>query len=252
MSILCYHSLDPGWTSPLAVPPGVFASHAAWLARSRDVVSAERAAAAMSWRGTLPGKMSALTFDDGYADLYEHALPVLTRHRLPATVFLVAATLSDAQAVDWVDDPPAHELRTLTTEQVLEMQEAGVTFGSHSRAHLDLTTLSYEDCVADLKGSREVLEGLLGRRVPLLAYPRGRHDPDVRRAAAAAGYDAAFSLPEGAEEVSRYSVPRAGVYPHNGTSILRVKTMRSYVPLRMRLRARSAAHSAAHAPRDAS
>lgn len=218
------------------MPPGLFATHAAWLARSRDVVSAERAAAAMSWRGTLPGKMSALTFDDGYADLYEHALPVLARHRLPATVFLVAATLSEGKAVDWVDDPPARALRTLTADQVLAMQEAGVTFGSHSRAHLDLTTLSYEDCVADLKASRETLEDVLRRPVTLLAYPRGRHSPDVRRATAAAGYDAAFSLPEGAEEVSRYSVPRAGVYPHNGTAVLRVKTMRSYVPARMRLR----------------
>lgn len=236
MSILCYHSLDPGWASPLAVPPGAFASHAAWLARNRDVVPAERAAAAMSWRGTLPGKLSALTFDDGYDDLYENALPVLARHRLPATVFLVAATLTDGKAVDWVDDPPAHELRTLSAAQVLEMQEAGVTFGSHSRAHLDLTTLSYEDCVTDLRGSREALEDVLRRPVTLLAYPRGRHDPDARRAAAAAGYEAAFSLPEGAEEVSRFSVPRAGVYGHNGTAVLRLKTMRSYVPARMRLR----------------
>ena len=239
MSILCYHSLDPGWASPLAVPPGVFAIHAAWLARNRDLVSADRAAAAMSWRGTLPGRMSALTFDDGYADLYEHALPVLTRHRIPATVFVVSATLTDGGTVDWVDDAPAHELRTLTADQVLAMQEAGVTFGSHSRAHLDLTTLSYEDCVADLRSSREVLQDVLGRRVALLAYPRGRHDPDVRRAAAAAGYEAAFSLPEGAEEISRFSVPRAGVYPHNGTALLRVKTMRSYVPGRMRLRRRA-------------
>lgn len=240
MSILCYHSLDPGWASPLAVPPGVFATHAAWLARSREVVSAERAAAAMTWRGTLPGKMSALTFDDGYADLYEHALPVLERHRLPATVFLVAATLSEGKAVDWVDDPPAHELRTLTADQVLAMQAAGVRFGSHSHAHLDLRTLSYEDCVADLKESRQTLEDVLHRPVTLLAYPRGRHSPDVRRAAAAAGYEAAFSLPEGAEEVSRYSVPRAGVYAHNGTTVLRLKTMRSYVPARMRLRRASA------------
>lgn len=236
MSILCYHSLDPGWASPLAVPPGVFATHAAWLSRNRDLVPADRAAGAMSWRGTLPRRMSALTFDDGYEDLYEHALPVLARHRIPATVFLVAATLSDGAAVDWVDDPPARALRTLSADQVLEMQDAGVTFGSHSRAHLDLMSLSYEDCVADLTGSRETLEEVLGRPVTLLAYPRGRHDSDVRRAAARAGYEAAFSLPEGREEISRFSVPRAGVYPHNGTAVLRVKTMQSYVPLRMRLR----------------
>lgn len=235
MSILCYHSLDPGWVSPMAVPPERFAAHATWLSRNRIVVPAERAAAAMSSRGTLPRGLSALTFDDGYADLYDHALPVLSRLRLPATVFLVAATLGEGKAVDWVDDPPARVLRTLTAGQVLQMQDAGVAFGSHSHAHLDLTTLSYEDCVADLRSSRELLESVLGRRVPLLAYPSGRHDEGVRKAAEAAGYDAAFTLPEAPEAVSRFAIPRAGVYPHNGTTTLRVKTMRRYVPARQRL-----------------
>ncbi|MDQ3952507.1 MAG: polysaccharide deacetylase family protein [Actinomycetota bacterium] len=235
MSILCYHSLDPAWSSPMAVAPATFGAHAAWLARRRTVVPAEHAAAAMSPRGRLPRGMAALTFDDGYSDLYDHALPLLARHALPATVFLVSATLTDGQAVDWVDDPPSRELKTLTDGQVLEMQEAGVAFGSHSRAHLDLTKLSYEECVADLKASREALEDLLRRRVALLAYPRGRHDAEVRRAAAAAGFETAFSLPETSEVVSRLSVPRAGVYPHNGTALLRLKTARSYVPARMRL-----------------
>lgn len=235
MSILCYHSLDPGWASPLAVPPERFAAHMAWLARNKTVVSAERAAAATSPRGMLPRGVAAVTFDDGFADLHEHALPVLTRHRLPATVFLVSATLTDGKTVDWVDDPPARPLRTLSAGHVLAMQDAGVTFGSHSRAHLDLTTLSYDDCVADLRDSREALEDVLRRRVTLLAYPRGRHTDEVRRAAAAAGYESAFALPEKTEEVSRYSVPRVGVYAHNGLALLRLKTTRGYVAARTRL-----------------
>lgn len=235
MSILCYHSLDPEWSSPLAVSPERFAAHAAWLARHRTVVRAEDAAVAMSPWGTLPARMAALTFDDGYADLYDHALPVLTRHRLPATVFLVGGTLSDGKAVDWVDDPPPHPLRTLSREQVLEMQDAGITFGSHGHSHLDLTHLSFEECVRDLRSSREVLEDVLGRSVTQLAYPRGRHDAGVRRAAGAAGYRLAFALPERTEEVSRLSVPRAGVYSHNGLATLRVKTMPRFVPARTAL-----------------
>lgn len=213
--------------------PERFAAHVRWLARKRIVVPAERAAAAMSSHGSLPRGMAALTFDDGYDDLYDHALPVLARHRVPATVFLVAATLTEGRAVDWVDDPPARPLRALDAEQVLAMQRDGVTFGSHSRAHLDLTQLGYEACVDDLRASRESLEDVLRRRVTMLAYPRGRHDSDVRRAAAAAGYETAFSLPEKSEEVSRFSVPRAGVYRDNGLAALRVKTMQGYVRARM-------------------
>ena len=232
MSILCYHSLDPGWSSPMAVPPRLFAAHAEWLTASRRVVPAEVAAAAMSYRGTLPRGMAAVTFDDGYSDLHQHALPVLARLRLPATVFVVAATLGGGKEVDWVDDPPAHPLKTLDRGQVREMQDAGVTFGSHSLVHADLTGLTYERCVEDLTASRTVLEDVLGRAVGMLAYPRGRHNEDVRRAAAAAGYQVAFSLPETREPVSPLSVPRAGVYPHNGIRTLRAKTASGYVAAR--------------------
>ncbi|MDQ3982603.1 MAG: polysaccharide deacetylase family protein [Actinomycetota bacterium] len=232
MSILCYHSVDPEWDSPLAVSPALFAAHLAWLSSRRRVVPAERAAAAMSRRGSLPRGMTALTFDDGYADLHRHALPVLSRFGVPATVFLVAATLTEGRSVDWVDDPPAHELRTLDRGQIREMRDAGVAFGSHSLEHDDLTALTYEECVADLKASREVIEDVVRGDVRLLAYPRGRHDASVRRAAAAAGFEAAFSLPERKEPVTPFSVPRAGVYGGNGVGVLRVKSARFYVPLR--------------------
>jgi peptidoglycan/xylan/chitin deacetylase (PgdA/CDA1 family) len=232
MSILCYHAVDPAWESPLALPPPLFAAHVEWLASRRRVVPAERAAAAMSRRGALPRGMAALTFDDGYAGLHDHALPVLSRLRVPATVFVVAATLTENKTVDWVDDPPAHELRTLDREQIREMQDAGVAFGSHSLEHRDLTELTYAACVEDLKTSRAVLEGILGGPVRMLAYPRGRHDESVRRAAAEAGYEVAFSLPERREPVTPFSVPRAGIYRGNRLGVLRVKSARYYVPLR--------------------
>ena len=112
---------------------------------------------------------------------------MLTRERLPATVFLVAQTLTEeGQPVDWVDTPGTEPLSTLTRDQVLEMQDAGVDFQSHSWAHHVLTQLSEHECRKDLRDSREFLAEVLGRPVTLLAYPRGRHSPHVRRAAAAA------------------------------------------------------------------
>ena len=67
-----------------------------------------------------------------------------------ATVFLVARTLSEAgKEVDWIDTPPPYETRTLTIDQVLEMQQDGVTFESHSATHADLTRLSHAECLAD-------------------------------------------------------------------------------------------------------
>lgn len=233
MTILCYHSVQPDWASPLAVEPVGFAEHCAWLSRSRQVLPLEAAIDRLDAQGRLPRGLAALTFDDGFVALHEHALPVLQRYRLPATVFLVAATLTPAgHPVDWVDTPGSEPLTTLSREQVLQMQEAGVSFQSHSYAHHDLTQLSFAECVADLRDSREMLAELLERPVLLLAYPRGRHNGAVRAAAERAGYRHAFGLPESAERPGRYAIPRVGIYRGNTTTTVRVKSSRPYLAVR--------------------
>lgn len=234
MTILCYHSVAPDWTSPLAVDPATFERHCRWLVRHRDVHPLAQAVERLDPSGRPPRGTAVLTFDDGFDDLHTHALPVLRRLGLPATVFLVAQTLTPAgQAVDWVDDdPPTEGLHTLTIEQVREMQEAGVDFASHSWSHTDLRELGYDACVRDLRDSRELLETVLGHPVRLLAYPRGLHDDVVRAAAERAGYSYAFTLPEGREPVGRYAVPRVGLYRGNGVAALRVKSTPSYLSLR--------------------
>lgn len=233
MSILCYHTVDPAWPSALALTPSAFAAHAEWLARSRTILPLGEALARLDGRFRPPRGTVALTFDDGFTGVYDHAFPVLRRLRLPATVFLVAQTLTpEGRKVDWVDRPPPAPLATLGREQVLEMVEAGVAFGSHSFAHRDLIDLGDEECERDLRTSREVLEALLDRPVPWLAYPRGRHDARVRRAAQRAGFSHAFALPEASETRGPFSIPRVGVYPGNGPITLRAKTTPVYLWLR--------------------
>jgi peptidoglycan/xylan/chitin deacetylase (PgdA/CDA1 family) len=233
VTILCYHSVQSDWSSPLAVLPAAFDEQCAWLARNRTVVPLLDAVQRLDGSGRLPRGVAALTFDDGFEALYEQVSPVLTRYQLPGTVFLVAKTLTPlGQAVDWVDTPPDHPLTTLSVDQVLQMQDDGVDFQSHSLAHLDLTSLSFDECVRDLKESKELLETILGREVPLLAYPRGRHNDDVRAAAARAGYSHAFTLPEARERPGQYSVPRVGIYRGNSLRNVRVKSARSYLKVR--------------------
>lgn len=242
MTILCYHAVQPGWTSPMSVEPPAFAQHARWLARRRTVLPLDQAVDRIDRSGRLPRRSAALTFDDGFRDFRTHAWPVLAELGLPATVFLVAETLTPGgRRVDWVDTPPAHELETLDRDEVRDLQAAGVDFASHSWCHADLTRLGYAECVRDLRDSRELLEDLLGHRVTLLAYPRGRHDATVRAAAERAGYTHAFTLPERREPVGRYAVPRVGLYQGNGVGTLRVKVSRPYLDART-----GAAYEVAH------
>ena len=233
MTILCYHSVDPSWRSVLAVTPGEFADQCADLARRMRVIQLDRAVGSLDRRSRLPGGTAAITFDDGFAGLYEHAAPALRRHALPATVFVVASTLTGTPApADWVIGEPPPAPHTLTLDQVLEMQEGGVGFGSHSMHHRDLTALSDAECETELRDSREALTDLLNRPCRYLAYPSGYHDDRVRRIAERAGYEAAFTLPERHEAAGRFAIPRVGIYPGNGGLSFRIKTSRWYLSAR--------------------
>jgi peptidoglycan/xylan/chitin deacetylase (PgdA/CDA1 family) len=232
MTILCYHAIQQAWESPLAVNPATFTDHCQWLARSRKVVDLDQAVNGMgiTWV-TRPGS-TALTFDDGFGSVYERAFPILRRLGLPATVFLVAKTLAEPSPIDWVEGGRRAPLRSLRLEEVLEMQDAGFTFGSHSYQHRDLTSMTESQCRQDLRRSREVLEDLLGRPISFLAYPRGLHNRRVHRQARLAGFTHAFTLPETTTPAGPYAIPRVGVYRGNGVLTLRIKSMRWYLPMR--------------------
>lgn len=225
MGVLCYHAVDPFWESPLAVTPDEFARQMTDLATRGGAVPLGMGA---SWRAR------AVTFDDGFVSVLHHALPVLRRWRLPATLFVVADTLvPPARPVDWVRPPGDFTPLTVSVPQLLELEEAGVTIASHSWSHLELPSLTEAECVEDLRRSRELLEDLLHRPVPHLAYPFGLHSPHVRRAAQRAGYELAFSLPEGPEHTGQYAVPRAGIYRGNSTATWRLKSSPWWMRLRL-------------------
>lgn len=234
MTILCYHNVTPDWDQTLSVPPDEFERHCAWLARHRRVLPLRDTVERLDRRWRPTGPVSAITFDDGWRGVHDHAWPALRRHGLPFTVFVVADTLADPdRVVDWVIDPPDRPLEILTVDQIRAMHDDGVEMASHSMRHADLTTLGYEECTRDLRESRVMLEDLLEARVRTLAYPSGRHDEVVRRAAEAAGYEAAFTLPERREDVGRFAIPRVGVYSGNTTRTLRVKTSARYLDARL-------------------
>jgi peptidoglycan/xylan/chitin deacetylase (PgdA/CDA1 family) len=229
VTILCYHTVDRGWRSPLSIEPEVFADHCAWLAANRKVIDVSEAIGRLNPLARLPRGQVVITFDDGFSGLYEHALPLLECHGLPAIVFLVAETLTPGgRPLDWTSTRP-EQARTLSRDEILVMQEAGMTFGSHSYSHRDLTTLSGQQCERDLRASRDLLEDVVGRPVRFLAYPFGHHDAKVRAAAERAGFSHAFGLPEGREPTGRFAVPRVVVVPGNGITSLRLKTSSWYL-----------------------
>ena len=88
--ILLYHRVGPDehpWLLP-SLPAETFAWQMAHLSRYYHVIPLAHAIEYFKTGAELPPRSVVLTFDDGWADIYHNAFPVLRRLRLPATVFL--------------------------------------------------------------------------------------------------------------------------------------------------------------------
>jgi peptidoglycan/xylan/chitin deacetylase (PgdA/CDA1 family) len=146
----------------------------------------------------VPPKTVLLTFDDGYADNLYLALPVLQEYGFPATVFFMTAALDgrdEGVQTGWGGT-------YLRWYQAREMLATGlIKPGCHSATHRKLSMLGGDELCEETLGAKKRLEGQLGSRVELFAYPFGCHDAwngTVREAVVSAGFAGAFTSVFGA------------------------------------------------------
>lgn len=137
------------------------------------------------------GKRVVLTFDDGYQDFLINALPVLISYRVPASVFLVVDMLGKTST--W--NKYAREAQLMTELEVSRVRAEGMSLGSHTLTHADLTTLDDEELKRQLITSRKML-GDLGEIFFPFSYPWGRYAMREVEAVKAAGYDCAVIASE--------------------------------------------------------
>lgn len=169
----------------LAVPPSLFARQMEILAEHRrrfPVVGIDQAGAVLT-AAPAGARRVVLTFDDAWADNHANALGPLSRHRLPATLYVPSRLLGMP--------------RYMTRTQLLEMAAGGVTIGAHSRTHADLRACSPSELEREVRGSKDDLEDLVGKRVDSFAYPTGLLNDEVVTAVAAAGFASAVTTRPG-------------------------------------------------------
>lgn len=125
----------------------------------------------------LPPKPVVITFDDGYLDITEHALPVLKSLGFRATVFIVTSCIGGNN--DW--DSQWGTVPLMDADQIRYWAGLGMEFGCHSAKHRDLTQMTPLELERDISSSNDELCSVLGTRVITFAYPYGRNNPTVRR-----------------------------------------------------------------------
>jgi peptidoglycan/xylan/chitin deacetylase (PgdA/CDA1 family) len=239
--VLCYHAVSPGWDADISVTPRQLERQVGRLLRRgyRPVTFTEALTAPP------PGRLLAITFDDAYRSVLEHARPLLDRLGAPATVFAPTDWVGRRAAwpgVDrWAATTHAAELDVMGWDELVALSDAGWEVGSHTRTHPHLTELDDAALAAELAGSRADLAERLGAPPASIAYPYGDVDDRVAAAAAAAGYRAGGGLPEGRLPAPKPLVwPRIGVYHHDRGPRFTLKA----AAVMRRLRAREGARDA--------
>jgi len=175
-------------------------------------------------RTPLPARSVVLTFDDGFRGQFVNAYPILRRHRLTATLFVVPGYVGRYSFYRHlgVEDAPAARGGTpplawlpLSWDEVEEMHRHGVEVGSHSMSHRSLGRLSGAEAEFEARRSREILAERLGAPIDLFAYPFGSQaykdfDQSLEEMLRGMEYDGACTTVIGrcAPGVDLYALPR--------------------------------------------
>jgi peptidoglycan/xylan/chitin deacetylase (PgdA/CDA1 family) len=160
---MTYHSLDESG-SVISVPPQLFRRQMEALAAGRTRV------VPLAQIVESPGAV-AITFDDGFANFAEHAVPVLQDLSLPATVFVVSGY--SGRSNDWPSQSSEVPRLPLMSWSTLRDLPPPISIGAHTINHPDLRTSSKQEIASEIEGSRSEIEQRTGRPVNAFAYPYG-------------------------------------------------------------------------------
>ncbi|MCX8130841.1 MAG: polysaccharide deacetylase family protein [Clostridia bacterium] len=161
-------------------------------------------------------KCFVITFDDGYADNYMHAYPVLKKYGITASIFLTANYISSREIFPWDKqrfEIPVSEDYPMTKNNIEEMLAYGIDFGSHTLNHHLLTTVSIDTAKEEIEKSKKVLEDMLGKEILSFCYPAGNLNEEVCKLVESAGYKLAVVTPprKGIKETD-FTLKRIGIY----------------------------------------
>lgn len=191
--ILVYHSVcadPPDWIAPYSVSPKTFSAHLDAVAASgRQPLTVSQYADGLRGAAALPPAVVLITFDDGFADFADHALPALADRKMPATLYVTTGALADKRQESVL--PAARMLRST---DLPGLETAGVEIGSHSHTHRQMDILSDREVEHELSLSGRMLAETLGHSIPSFAYPHGYWRRRILPLVSKAGYDSACAV----------------------------------------------------------
>jgi peptidoglycan/xylan/chitin deacetylase (PgdA/CDA1 family) len=211
--ILMYHQIDTlrnkhDHMRGLAVAPRTFFSHMLTLKLlGYQGLSMKELIPYIS--GEKKGRVVGITFDDGYLNNLDNALPTLKRFGFSATCYLVTRQLGKTNMWDAATGVLSAPL--MDVQHIEQWIKAGQDVGAHTCNHVDLSTSTHQKAIDEIEGSRQdLLAWFGGEYAQHFCYPYGRYDSRALQAVKMAGFASATTTQRGRSTANDdiYRLPR--------------------------------------------
>lgn len=172
ISVLYYHRVADWQPTPWTISKSDFLQHLDWLQENFQMISLDETIHRLINGNHEPAV--AITFDDGYADNMDFAIPELVRREIPLTYYVSTHQVVNQQAFEH-DEPYPSRLYPNSVRDLKKLVAWGIDIGAHTCHHVDLARIADPHQLrAELKGCRRQLINLLGCEVNHFAFPFGQ------------------------------------------------------------------------------
>ena len=195
----------------------------------------------LSLNGLSKSKCILLTFDDGMLSVFNNALPILYKLKIPSIIFYPAGLLGQHPAWEIKDEQLDTSDRIMNEEELRVISENfNVEIASHTFSHVDLQKVTEENAVTELVSSKLILENIINKKVKYFSFPYGSYNDSLIKSALNCGYEIIFttqpemiSIPNNKKIIGRVSVD-----PDDGflEFILKINGAYSWLPAAIRFK----------------
>ncbi|MGQ8366481.1 polysaccharide deacetylase family protein [Glaciecola sp. 1036] len=222
-TILQYHHVSENTPPVTSISASQLEKHLAHLAANHNVISLEQGVKAIKEKTKLPDNAVAITFDDGYANIYENGFPLLKKYNFPFTIFVNPDTIGTTSSqLSW---------------QQLEEMSSLATYANHTIGHIHLLNKQQNETenqwlsrvMNNIIEAENLLNEKLGYSKKWLAYPFGEFNHKLKQALLQQGF-LGFAQHSGAVGVDTDmgAIPRfpaAGIYANLNTLKVKLESL---------------------------
>jgi peptidoglycan/xylan/chitin deacetylase (PgdA/CDA1 family) len=174
LMVLYYHRVADDGANDWTMSNRMFARQIKWLKGHFDLISLEETQSRIR-SGRNERAAVSITFDDGYADNCQQALPLLVREKIPCTYFVSNRQVFDGQPFPH-DKGSGRHFASNSVEELRDLAAAGIEIGAHTRTHCDLGTIKDSGALVDeVVTAGEELQAAIRKPVRYFAFPYGQY-----------------------------------------------------------------------------